>query len=139
MLHKHPEPTAKVVSIAIRGQPLQAIDAQGTNQQNPMVNRVSAVSFQQQPKQQETCRTKIDSRSQLNLMSRRMADRLALSTTRALLSIHGIGNQDLGSSSRAHVLLSSLTLNFQMEIEVFILPQLMKNQSSVSNLIFRAS
>jgi len=42
MLHKHPEPTAQVVTIATQGQPLQAMGASDSNQQTPMVNKVSA-------------------------------------------------------------------------------------------------
>jgi len=53
-----------------------------------------------------------------------MADQLAFSTT----SIHGVGQQMQGSSSRARMLLSSFNLNFQKDIDVFILPQLMEKQ-----------
>jgi len=80
---------------------------------------------------QENCRAIIDLGSQLNLMSRWMADQLALPTFGTSQSNQGVEQQAQGSSSRARVLLSSLSLNFQKEIDVFILPQLTKNQASI--------
>jgi len=90
MLLTHPESTAPVVAIATRDQPLQAMDASGSNQQTPMINKVSAFSLEQQPNtyvllgtaivaiqgqtaKRENFRAIIDLGSQLNLMSRRMA------------------------------------------------------------------
>jgi len=49
MLHKHPEPTAPVVAIATRDQPLQAMDVSGPSQQTPMINKVSTLALGQQP------------------------------------------------------------------------------------------
>jgi len=117
MLHKHPESTAQVVAIATQGQPLQAMDASDPNQKTLMVKNVSALSLEQLPKkyilfatatvavqgqntQRENCLTIIDSGSQLNLKSRRMTDQFALSTTSTSVSIHVVGQQVQGSSSR---------------------------------------
>jgi len=85
------------------------------NQQIPMINKVSALTLDQQPYKyvllataivavqgqnthRENCRTILDPGSQLNLMSRRMADKLALTTTSTSPSIHGVGQQAQGSS-----------------------------------------
>jgi len=145
MLHKYPESTAPVVAIATRDQPLKAMDVSGPNQQTPMTNKVSALALAQQPNtyvllataieaiqkqtaKRENCRAFIDLGSHLNLMSRRMADQLALPTFSTSQGILGIGQTAQGSSSWARVLLSSSRSNFQKEIVVFILPQLTKNR-----------
>jgi len=137
MLHKHAESTAPVVAIATRDLALQAMDVSGPNQQTPMINKVSntyvllataIVAIQGQTAKREKCRAVIDLGSHLNLMSRRMADQLGLPTFSTSQGILGIGQTAQGSSSWARVLLSSLSSNFQKEIDVFILPQLIKNQ-----------
>jgi len=61
-----------------------------------------------------------------------MADHLTLPTFSKSQGFQGVGQQAQGSSSWARVLLSSLRTNFQKEIDVFILPQLTKNQPSES-------
>jgi len=141
MLHKHAESTAPVVAIATRDLALQAMDVSGPNQQTPMINKVSntyvllataIVAIQGQTAKREKCRAVIDLGSHLNLMSRRMADQLGLPTFSTSQGILGIGQTAQGSSSWARVLLSSLSSNFQKEIDVFILPQLIKNQPSES-------
>jgi len=141
MLHKHAESTAPVVAIATRDLALQAMDVSGPNQQTPMINKVSTtyvllataiVAIQGQTAKREKCRAVIDLGSHLNLMSRRMADQLGLPTFSTSQGILGIGQTAQGSSSWARVLLSSLSSNFQKEIDVFILPQLIKNQPSES-------
>jgi len=65
-------------------------------------------------------------------MSRRMTDQLGLPTFSTSQGILGIGHTAQGSSSWARVRLSSLSSNFQKEIDVFILPQLTKNLPSES-------
>jgi len=61
-----------------------------------------------------------------------MADQLGLPTFSTSQGILGIGHTAQGSSSWARVRLSSLSSNFQKEIDVFILPQLTKNLPSES-------
>ncbi|XP_070068130.1 uncharacterized protein [Drosophila takahashii] len=78
----------------------------------------------------EQCRTLIDPGSQISLMSRRMANRLALPVTKTAVTIGGIGGKTQESTSRAMVKMSSLTSNFKTDIEVIILPQLMTDQPS---------
>jgi len=144
MLHEHPESTAPAGAIPTRDQPLQAMDVSGPSQQNPMINKVSALALGQQPNtyvllataivaiqgqaaKREQCHAVFDLGSQLNLMSRRMADQLGLPTFSISQGILRIGHTAQGSSSWARVRLSSLSSNFQKEIDVFILPQLTKN------------
>jgi len=90
------------------------------------------VALQGQTAKRENCRAIIDLGSQLNLMSRKMADQLALPTFSTSQGIQGVGQTEQGSSSWARVLLSSLRSNFQKEIVVFILPKLTKKQPSQS-------
>ncbi|XP_070854203.1 uncharacterized protein [Drosophila suzukii] len=125
------------------------MDTSDPNLQTPMINKVSALTLSQPPNpyvllptaivaiqgqtaRRENCRAVIDLGSQLNLMSRRMVDQLAIPTFSTSQGISGIEETAQGSSSWARVRLSSLRSNFQKEIVVFILPRLTKNQPSES-------
>jgi len=84
------------------------MDVSGPNQQTPMINKVSALALDQQPNtnvllataivaiqrqtaKRENCRAIIDLGSQLNLISRGMADQLALPTFSTSQGVQGVG------------------------------------------------
>jgi len=65
-----------------------------------------------------------------------MADKLALPTFSTSQGIQGVEQQERGSSPRARELLSSLRSNFQKEIDVLILPQMIIARSD-PNLVYQ--
>ncbi|KAH8318002.1 hypothetical protein KR067_011381, partial [Drosophila pandora] len=76
--------------------------------------------------------TLLDSGSQINIITRRMADTLGLQLEPSTLNIAGLGGTTKRSRKKAVVTLSSLTTDFEDQINVVVLPEIMPNQPSHS-------
>jgi len=87
------------------------------------------VSLQGPNGQLQTCRAVIDGGSQVNLISRRMADLLSLKE-RSPIEISGIGGK-ISTAIRSTLKLSSCTSGFEKLLEVFIIPTVITDQPSV--------
>jgi len=87
------------------------------------------VSLQGPNGQLQTCRAVIYGGSQVNLISRRMADLLSLKE-RSPIEISGNGGK-ISTAIRSILKLSSVTSGFERLIEVFIIPTVITDQPSV--------
>jgi len=87
------------------------------------------VSLQGPNGQLQTCRAVIDGGSQVNLISRRLANLLSLKEL-SPIEISGIGGK-ISTAIRSTLKLSSVTSWFERLIEVFIIPTVITDQPSV--------
>jgi len=87
------------------------------------------VSLQGPNGQLQTCRDVIDGGSQVNLISRIMADLLSLKE-RLPIEISGIGGK-ISTAIRSTLKISSVTSGFERLMEVFIIPTVIIDQPSV--------
>jgi len=77
----------------------------------------------------QTCRAVIDGGSQVNLISRKMADLLSLKEM-SPIEISGIGGK-ISTATRSKLKLSSCTSGFEKLLEVIIMPTVITDQPSV--------
>lgn len=75
-------------------------------------------------------RAVLDAGSQVNLVSHRLINKLSISTTKAQLSIEGIGLNSGNSDARVNVKLQSCIGNFSTRLEAFVIPQIISAQPS---------
>ncbi|KAH8241668.1 hypothetical protein KR032_003643, partial [Drosophila birchii] len=78
--------------------------------------------------QMATFRALLDSGSQINLISERMASKLSLKLHGASLRIEGIGGNPKTSRARANVLMKSMHNDFAQQVEAFVLPHSIADQ-----------
>ncbi|XP_075162846.1 uncharacterized protein LOC142235479 [Haematobia irritans] len=74
------------------------------------------------------CKAILDSGSQVNLITERLVARLGLPSRSTTMSISGIGRNKTKVQHRVNISLQSISNNFSMRLEAFVLPQIITPQ-----------
>ncbi|XP_044248761.1 uncharacterized protein [Drosophila takahashii] len=117
---------------------LENTSGASSNQHSPTVGAASnknynllatvKVSVKASNGQVATFRALLDSGSQINLISERMASVLSLKLHGTSLRIEGIGGNPKTSRARANVQIKSMHNAFTQEVEAFVLPHIIADQ-----------
>ncbi|XP_037960644.1 uncharacterized protein LOC119689804 [Teleopsis dalmanni] len=76
------------------------------------------------------CRAVLDSGSQINIVTERLASRLGLQVSSSSICIEGIGIGKLSSKSRTTLSVQSKVTDYKAILEAFVLPKIVSNQPS---------
>jgi len=78
------------------------------------------------------CRMLLDSGSQVNFISRKLSNKLQLTTKEAMLPITGIGSSQVRARSCVEVRLKSRVTSFSLQISCYILPVIVNSLPAVA-------
>ncbi|XP_037957896.1 uncharacterized protein LOC119687597 [Teleopsis dalmanni] len=76
------------------------------------------------------CRAVLDSGSQINIVTERLASRLGLQVSSSSICIEDIGIGKLSSKSRTTLFVQSKVTDYKTILEAFVLPKIVSNQPS---------